>query len=115
MIRFDEAKNVYIYSERIDMRMGLPKIQMMVAFNFSKIEIRHSAFVFCSKDRKQIRLYYEDDYGCWLLQNRLHDTNFKWPDLSNNKIITKTQLIGLCKGLEMIESEKKKTHKFEYF
>ena len=41
MIHFDENKNIYIYSENVDMRMGLPKIQLMVAMNFTKIEIRH--------------------------------------------------------------------------
>ena len=75
MIKFNENKNIYLYSENVDMRMGMPKIQLMVAMNFSKMEIRHSVFIFCSKDKKQIRLYYEDDYGCWLLQNRLHDGN----------------------------------------
>jgi transposase len=79
MIHFDENKNIYIYSEYVDMRMGLPKIQLMVAMSFTKIEIRHSVFIFCSKDRKQIKLYYEDDYGVWLMQNRLHDGNFKCP------------------------------------
>ncbi|MBO8461588.1 MAG: IS66 family insertion sequence element accessory protein TnpB [Firmicutes bacterium] len=115
MIKFNENKNIYLYSENVDMRMGMPKIQLMVAMNFSKMEIRHSVFIFCSKDKKQIRLYYEDDYGCWLLQNRLHDGNFKRPKVLNNIKITKNQLIGLCKGLEMIESEKNRCNEYEYF
>ncbi len=41
MINFNENKNIYIYSETVDMRMGLPKIQLLVVTNFSKIEIRH--------------------------------------------------------------------------
>lgn len=104
MIHFGEKKSIYVYSEAVDMRMGLPKIQMMVAANFSKIEIRHSVFVFCSRDKKQIKMYYEDDYGSWLMQNRLHDGGFKWPKLESSKEITKAELAGLCKGLEMIES-----------
>ena len=115
MIHFDENKNIYIYSENVDMRMGLPKIQMMVALNFTKIEIRHSVFIFCSKDKKQIKLYYEDDYGVWLMQNRLHDGNFKWPKVLDNVKITKAQLVGLCKGLEMIESGKPRKKNYEYF
>lgn len=38
----------------------------------------HSVFVFCSKDEKTIKIYYEDDYEAWLLQNRLHDDKFKY-------------------------------------
>ena len=115
MIHFDENKNIYIYSENVDMRMGMPKIQMMVAMNFSKIEIRHSVFIFCSKDKKQIKIYYEDDYGVWLMQNKLHEGGFKRPSVLNNLKITKSQLIGLCKGLEVIESDKKKCSNYKYF
>ena len=49
------------------------------------------------------------------MQNRLHDGGFKWPSVLDNVKITKTQLIGLCKGLEMIESYKPRKQKYEYF
>ena len=42
MITFKENKKIYLYSENIDMRMGMKKIQILVASNFSKMEIRHS-------------------------------------------------------------------------
>lgn len=63
MIKFSERRNIYLYSENIDMRMGMNKIQILVASNFTSIEIRHSVFVFCSNNGKTIKLYYEDDYG----------------------------------------------------
>ena len=46
MISFKESKNIYLYSENIDMRMGMNKIQIIVGSNFSKMEIRHSVFIF---------------------------------------------------------------------
>lgn len=115
MIEFKESKNIYIYSEEIDMRMGMTKIQFIVAINFSKIEIRHSIFIFCSKKREQIKIYYEDDYGSWLLQNKIHEGKFKWPKVLDNVKITKNQLIGLCKGLEVIESDRVASKEYEYF
>ena len=115
MISFKESKNIYLYSENIDMRMGMNKIQIIVGSNFSKMEIRHSVFIFCSNNGKTIKMYYEDDYGAWLMQNRLHDGGFKWPSVLDNVKITKTQLIGLCKGLEMIESDKPRKQKYEYY
>ena len=89
MIRFSESKNIYLYSENVDMRMGM----------------------------KTIKMYYEDDYGSWLLQNRLHDGRFKWPKgLEIGAKINRIQLEGLCKGLEVIESKKKKEDKeVEYY
>ena len=57
------------------------------------------------------------DYGSWLLQNRLHDGRFKWPKgLEIGAKINRIQLEGLCKGLEVIESKKKKEDKeVEYY
>lgn len=109
MIKFSESKNIYLYSENVDMRMGMNKIQILVASNFSKIEIRHSVFVFCSNNGKTIKMYYEDDYGSWLLQNKIFEGRFKWSKgLEIGTKITRLQLDGLCKGLEVIESKKKK-------
>jgi hypothetical protein len=89
------------------MRMGLHKIQILVACNFSPKEIKHSVFLFCSSNGKTIKMYYEDDYGCWLLQNKIFDGKFKWPKgLDIGTKISKKQLEGLCKGLEVIESKK---------
>ena len=112
MIKFKESKNIYLYSENIDMRMGMNIIQILVAVNFTKIEIRHSVFIFCGANGKQIKMYYEDDYGSWLLQNKLFEGRFKWPKgLSIGTKISKEQLNGLCKGLEVIESRREETSK----
>ncbi len=56
MIKFSESKNIYLYSENVDMRMGMNKIQILVASNFTQIEIRHSVFVFCSNNGKIFRI-----------------------------------------------------------
>ena len=117
MIKLSGNKNIYLYSENIDMRMGMNKIQLLIASNFSKIEIRHSVFVFCGNNGKQIKIYYEDDYGSWLLQNRLYDGKFKWPKgLEIGTKIKQEQLEGLCKGLEVIESKKiEKGQNYNYY
>ena len=61
---------------------------------------------------KTIKMYYEDDYGSWLLQNKLFEGKFKWPKgLCIGTKISKEQLNGLCKGLEVIESRREKTSK----
>ncbi len=106
MLKFSEDRTVYIYGNRIDMRMGLNKIQILTALNFSRIEIVKSIFIFCSKDSKQIKIYYEDDYGAWLLQNRLFDTKFKLPkNLTSGVQINKYQLQMFLKGLDVIEQK----------
>lgn len=111
MISFKGQKNIYLYSENIDMRMGMNKIQILIACNFKANEIKKSVFVFCSNNGKQIKIYYEDEYGCWLLQNKIIDGKFKWPrGIDVGTKITSKQLEGLCKGLEVIESKKIKNN-----
>ena len=56
MIKFFESKNIYLYSENIDMRMGMNKIQILVACKLSKMEIRHSVFVYCSNKGKTLKI-----------------------------------------------------------
>ena len=36
MITFKENKNIYLYSENVDMRMGLNKIQILVVESYIK-------------------------------------------------------------------------------
>ena len=54
MICFDKVKNIYLYASSTDMRMGLHKIQAMVAFHYKPEEILHSMFIFWPGTRKTI-------------------------------------------------------------
>lgn len=67
MIDIKKVKNLFLYTDEVDMRMGINKIESVLALSFSPLEILHSAFIFVSKNRKQVKIYYEDEYGKWLL------------------------------------------------
>ena len=117
MINFEESKSIYLYSEKIDMRYGLNKIRFLVSTNFSRTEISHSVFVFCARNNRTIKLYYEDDYGMWLLQNRLFEGTFKLPsEIVSGTKLDKAKLKMLCQGLSVI-AEKRKfiTKEEDYF
>ena len=106
MDKFSSSRQIYIYGQPVDMRMGIPKIQILVASNFTKVEIIKSVFIFCSADRKQIKVYYEDEYGVWLLQNRLYDLRFKLPkNLTSGVKLTRQQLQMFLHGLDVIETK----------
>ena len=108
MIKFNNSRKVYLYSSKVDMRMGIRKIQLLVASNFKQEDILESVFVFCSCRQSILKIYYEDEYGCWLLQDVIKEGKFKWPQLiEENTRISKQQLDGILKGLEVIESTKK--------
>lgn len=97
------------------MKMGIYKIQQIVAFNFSPAEIINSIFIFCSRNKKIIKIYYENEYGFWLLQNRLTTGNFKWPEIGERVKIDKRQLEWLFKGLDVIEHKPKRQLDVKYY
>ena len=108
MIRFDKINQIRLYSGPTSMKMGIHKIQQLIAFSFSPAEMLNSVFVFCSKNRKCVKVYYEDEYGFWLLQNRITAGDFKWPDAGDGKItVDRRQLEWLLKGLDVVERRPK--------
>lgn len=99
------------------MKMGIHKIQQLIAFSFSPAEMLNSVFVFCSKSRKCVKVYYEDEYGFWLLQNRITAGDFKWPDADGDGRITvdRRQLEWLLKGLDVVERRPKPQIEAKYY
>lgn len=115
MIRFDTINQIHLYSGPTSMKMGILKIQQLVAFNFSPAEIINSVFIFCSKNKKTVKIYYENEYGFWLLQNRLTAGDFKWPEIGDVVKIDRRQLDWLLKGLDVIEHKPKPQLDVKYY
>lgn len=97
------------------MRMGLPKIQTLVAFHYKPEEIFHSLFIFCSGNKKTIKMYYEDEWGSWLLQNNISEGTFKWPEVGEKVSIDKRQLSWLLQGLDVIAKLPRPKEKVSYY
>lgn len=108
MIDIRNCNKIFLYNVKVDMRMGLKRLQSMVAINFPPSKILNSVFIFCSKDNKTIKMYYENEYGFWLLQNRItgRGAKFQIPDIiARNTVITRKQLEWLCQGLNVVNRE----------
>ena len=116
MIRFDRVNRIHLYTGPTSMRMGIYKIQQLIAFSFSPAEMLNSVFVFCSKSRKCVKVYYEDEYGFWLLQNRITAGDFKWPEDEDGRItVDRRQLEWLLKGLDVVERRPKPQIEAKYY
>lgn len=107
MIDLSKVREIYLYSNKVDMRIGINKIEILLAISFSPIEIFKSVFIFVSRNRKQIKIYYEDEFGKWLLINKLSYSLFQVNDDMSKLTITKEDLSFLLKGVA-IRSEKLK-------
>ena len=107
MIDYKRVKQIFFYTHPLDMRRGMSSIQVLLGYNFSPIEMMYTLFVFCSKNRKTIKIYFEDEYGCWLLINKLNYTDFKWPKKISNNSYDKSELDLLLKGLKIMDERVK--------
>lgn len=101
MIDISEVREIYIYSNRIDMRIGMNKIELLLALSFSPIEILKSAFIFVSKNKKQIKIFYENEFGKWLMINKLSYSTFRIGDDMSQISISKEDLSYLLKGVAL--------------
>lgn len=107
MIDYQKVKKIYFYTKELDMRNGMQKIQTLLGFNFSPVELMYTIFVFCSKDKRQVKIYYEDEYGSWLMINKLNYTKFKWPEQISSGVYEAADLKLLLKGLKVMSERKK--------
>lgn len=107
MIDYKKIDKIYFYSKDMDMRVGMHKLQILLSCNFRPIEMMHTLFVFCSKNRKTIKIYYEDEYGTWLLINKINFTKFKWPEKTKEIGYQASDLEYLLKGLKFIDEKNK--------
>lgn len=107
MIDLTNVKNIYLYTNKTDMRIGINKIEMLLSLSFTPIEIINSLFIFVSSNRKQIKIYYEDEFGKWLLINKLSYSTFHVPFGDRKINIDKKDLSYLLKGVAMIDMRKK--------
>lgn len=108
MIEFNEIKEIYAYSKDIDMRIGMNKIKSLLSMTFKPGEIINSLFIFVSRNRRCIKVYYEDLKGSWLLINKMQYYKFQVENLKEGEKISKEDLDCLLSGVEMMSKREKK-------
>lgn len=101
MIDIKNIRGVYLYTSNVDMRFGIFAIQRILSLSFTPIEIIDSLFIFVSRDRKTIKIYYENEYGNWLFINKMKYYKFQVKDLNNATQISLNDVDKLLKGVEL--------------
>lgn len=101
MINLDDIKNIYLYSNKIDMRFGIYSIQKILSLNFAPLDILDCLFIFISRDKKNLKIYYENEYGNWLFINKLKYYKFRIGDGISGIELSKSDINSLLKGVEL--------------
>ena len=74
-----EGKKIFLRFGATDFRRGVRGMVSLVVGAMNMELDEQSMFVFCSTNRKQIRIVYCEGAGCWMLCRTIRYGRFSWP------------------------------------
>jgi transposase len=72
---------IYIQPGKTDMRKAIKSLNEIIAYEMELDIYSKSIFIFCSKNRKTIKVVYWDKNGFCLWQKKLEKEKFYWPKI----------------------------------
>ncbi len=100
---------VYLACGSTDLRKSIDALAAVVKYSFDLDVLSNSLFVFCNRDRNEIKILYWDHNGFWLYC-RLDSGRFMWPRQNGDPsamAVSRRQLQWLLDGLAL---EQHKAH-----
>ncbi|MFT5082326.1 MAG: transposase [Lentisphaeria bacterium] len=103
MIRWSENITTYLNREPVDLRKAINGLNLIVEEHVQLSVFDRAIFVFCSKNRAQIKVLYWNNTGFVLWQKRLEKAKLKWPRKHPAETITLTseQWSWLLRGFDI--------------
>jgi len=100
--------NIMIRPGSVDFRKQIDGLVLLVEKDFKISVFSNCLFVFCSNDRKKIKVLYWDKNGFCLWQKRLEKDKFPWPkNQEDAKEITFSEFKMLLEGIDFFKAHKK--------
>lgn len=106
MIELCNVDKIYIFGGVTDFRLGMKGLTRIVYANFEDInEIKRNTniFVFCSKNKKGMKVLQFEQYGIALYHKNLYKDKFIFPDFQKVTEVTKQQLKTILTGLDFVK------------
>ena len=79
MMLVDEQVAVHLYRDVVDFRKSINGLSVLVQEEMKQDVFAPALFVFCNRNRRQIKILYWDKSGFCLWQKRLEKARFAWP------------------------------------
>ena len=79
MMLADDAIAVHLYRDVVDFRKSINGLSVLVQEAMELDVFSSSLFVFCNRNRRQVKILYWDKTGFCLWQKRLEKAQFPWP------------------------------------
>lgn len=79
MIQWPATVPIYLHRDPVDFRKAINGLAVLVSQQMELDVYSQALFVFCNKNRSQLKVLYWDGTGFVLWQKRLEKDKFKWP------------------------------------
>ena len=114
MIQWSNAIPIYLHRDPVDFRKAINGLAVIVSEEMELDVYSQALFVFCNRNRSQLKVLYWDNTGFALWQKRLEKDKFKWPSKDPLAIpsITYEQWDWLLRGFDFAKFRPHKQLKF---
>jgi len=106
MISFDDVP-VYLACGPTDLRKHINGLCTMVKANFQMDPFASALFVFCNRNKDQLKILFFDGDGFMLLIKRLEKGRFRWPDKTDDKDTMALDILELTSLLSLTRLERR--------
>ena len=115
MILWPENVPVYLHRDAVDFRKQINGLSVLVQEAMALSPFEAGLFVFCNKQRNQLKVLYWDATGFALWQKRLEKDKFKWPRRHGDEVIAlgHEQWSWLLRGFDISQIQPHKTLFFD--
>ena len=102
------AYRIFVRPGATDMRKSIVTLGILVKEEMDMDPFSDSLFLFCAKNRKQIKILYWDKTGFCLWQKKLAKDKFPWPMSTDQALqLKKRQLSWLLSGVDFFKEHQK--------
>ena len=102
MITWSASAKVYLHLQPVDFRKAINGLSVIIEDAIGVSPFSPALFVFCNKQRTQLKVLYWDDTGFALWQKRLEKERFKWPKKDDDSmVINHEQWLWLLRGFNL--------------
>jgi transposase len=111
MIDLKHIENIYIVPGYTDMRKQMDGLLSVLTVHDPHIDLTtHNLYLFCSKNRVNLKVLEIDDDGIWVYYKRTHGDQYLWPKNKDHQIIDQSRFHWLLDGLSIIYKWLNKNH-----
>jgi len=99
---------IFLRPGNTDMRKAINSLTVLVSEDMQGDPLSGSLYLFCNKQRKNMKVLYWDRNGFCLWQKKLEKHRFPWPDTEEAaRELTREELDMLLKGIDFFHAHTK--------